>query len=94
MSPMSWRLPRARNPSRSVTSRDSTVTRPARNDGTSGPAIRGDDDLASEVVERSGGVGADHAEPAGDQDHRTTSNTLLITDSFRGFFKRRRDRTT
>ena len=35
MSLTSWRSPRARNASRSVTSRDSTVTRPSRNDGTS-----------------------------------------------------------
>ena len=35
MSLMSWRPARARKASRSVTSRDSTVTRPARNDGTS-----------------------------------------------------------
>ncbi|HYU03313.1 MAG TPA: hypothetical protein VEL02_05660 [Jatrophihabitantaceae bacterium] len=38
-----------------------------------GPAVRGDDDLVSEVDERAGGVGADHAQPAGDEDHRTTS---------------------
>ena len=35
MSLMSWRSARARKASRSVTSRDSTVTWPARNDGTS-----------------------------------------------------------
>jgi hypothetical protein len=38
-----------------------------------GPAVRGDDDLVSEVDERAGSVGADHAQPAGDEDHRTTS---------------------
>src|SRR4029453_15241544 len=38
-----------------------------------GPAVRGDDDLVSEVDERAGGVGADHAQPSGDEDHRTTS---------------------
>jgi hypothetical protein len=38
-----------------------------------GPVVGGDDDLMSEVGERAGGVGADHAEPAGDEDHRTTS---------------------
>ena len=38
-----------------------------------GPAVRGDDDLVSEVNERAGGVGADHAQPAGDEDHRATS---------------------
>ncbi len=38
-----------------------------------GPAVRGDDDVVSEVDERAGGVGADHAQPAGDEDHRTTS---------------------
>jgi hypothetical protein len=38
-----------------------------------GPAVRGDDDLLSEVDERAGGVGADHAQPSGDEDHRTTS---------------------
>jgi hypothetical protein len=38
-----------------------------------GPAVRGDDDLLSEVDERAGGVGADHAQPAGDEDHRITS---------------------
>jgi hypothetical protein len=38
-----------------------------------GPAVPGDDDLVSEVDERAGGVGADHAQPAGDEDHRTTS---------------------
>jgi hypothetical protein len=38
-----------------------------------GPAVGGDDDLVSEVDQRAGGVGADHAQPAGDEDHRTTS---------------------
>jgi len=38
-----------------------------------GPAVRGDDDLLSEVEQRAGGVCADHAQPAGDEDHRTTS---------------------
>jgi hypothetical protein len=38
-----------------------------------GPAVRGDDDLVSEVAERAGGVGAGHAQPSGDEDHRTTS---------------------
>jgi hypothetical protein len=38
-----------------------------------GPAVRGDDNLLSEVDERAGGLGADHAQPAGDEDHRTTS---------------------
>jgi hypothetical protein len=38
-----------------------------------GPAVRGDDDLVSEVGERAGGVGSDHAEPAGNEDHRITS---------------------
>jgi hypothetical protein len=38
-----------------------------------GPAVRGDDDLVSEVDERAGSVGADHAEPASDEDHRMTS---------------------
>jgi hypothetical protein len=38
------------------------------------PAVRGDDHLVSEVDERAGGVGADHAQPAGDEDHRTTSS--------------------
>ena len=38
-----------------------------------GPVMRGDDDLVSAVDERAGGVGADHAQPAGDEDHRTTS---------------------
>ncbi len=38
-----------------------------------GPAVRGDYDLVSEVDERAGGVRADHAQPAGDEDHRTTS---------------------
>ena len=38
-----------------------------------GPAVGGDDDLLSEVEERAGGVGADHAQSAGDEDHRTTS---------------------
>jgi hypothetical protein len=38
-----------------------------------GAAVRGDDDLVSEVDERAGGVGADHAQPSGDEDHRTTS---------------------
>jgi hypothetical protein len=37
------------------------------------PAVRGDDDLVSQVDERTGGVGADHAQPSGDQDHRSTS---------------------
>jgi hypothetical protein len=37
------------------------------------PAVRGDDDLVSEVNEGAGGVGADHAQPSGDEDHRTTS---------------------
>ena len=38
-----------------------------------GPSAGGDDDLVSEIGERAGGVGADHAEAAGDEDHRTTS---------------------
>jgi hypothetical protein len=38
-----------------------------------GAAVGGDDDLMSELEERACGVGADHAEPAGDEDHRTTS---------------------
>ena len=38
-----------------------------------GPAMGGDDDLAAEIDERAGGVGADHAQPSGDEDHRTTS---------------------
>jgi hypothetical protein len=33
----------------------------------------GEDDLVSEVNERAGGVGADHAQLSGDEDHRTTS---------------------
>jgi hypothetical protein len=33
----------------------------------------GDHDLVSEVDKRTGGVGADHAQPAGDEDHRITS---------------------
>jgi len=37
-----------------------------------GPAVRGDDHV-SEVDERAGGVGADHAQTFGDQDHRATS---------------------
>jgi hypothetical protein len=32
--------------------------------------VGGDDDVVAEVDERAGGVGADHAEPAGDKDHR------------------------
>ena len=36
-----------------------------------GPAVRGDDDVVSEVDERAGGVGADHAQPTGDEDHQT-----------------------
>jgi hypothetical protein len=38
-----------------------------------GPAVGGDDDFLPEVDERAGGVGADHAQPSGDEDHRTTS---------------------
>ena len=38
-----------------------------------GPSAPGDDDVVSEVDERAGGVGADHAEAAGNEDHRTTS---------------------
>ena len=38
-----------------------------------GPVVRGYDDLVSEVDERPGGVRADHAQPSGDEDHRTTS---------------------
>jgi hypothetical protein len=38
-----------------------------------GPAVRGGDDLVPEVDERPGGVRADHAQPSGDEDHRTTS---------------------
>ena len=38
-----------------------------------GAAVRGDHDVAPEVDERTGGVRADHAQPAGDQDHRITS---------------------
>jgi hypothetical protein len=37
-----------------------------------GPAVGGDADLPSEVEDRAGGVRADHAQPAGDEDHRTT----------------------
>jgi len=32
-----------------------------------GPAVRGDDDLVSEVDQRAGGVRADHAQPSGDE---------------------------
>jgi len=38
-----------------------------------GPAVRGDDDLVSQIDERAGAVGADHAQATGDEDHRTTS---------------------
>ncbi len=38
-----------------------------------GLAVRGDDDLVPAVDEREGGVGADHAQPAGDEDQRSTS---------------------
>jgi hypothetical protein len=38
-----------------------------------GAAVGGDDDLFSFLDQRAGGVGADHAEPAGDEDHRSTS---------------------
>jgi hypothetical protein len=38
-----------------------------------GPVVRGDHDLVAELGERAGGVGADHAQPSGDEDHRTTS---------------------
>ena len=38
-----------------------------------GLAVGGDHDLVSEVDERAGGVGADHAQPSGDEDHRITS---------------------
>ena len=38
-----------------------------------GATVRGDDDLVAEVGERAGGVGADHAQASGDEDHRTTS---------------------
>jgi hypothetical protein len=38
-----------------------------------GPAVRGDENLLSLVDERAGGVGADHAQPSGDEDHRSTS---------------------
>jgi hypothetical protein len=41
--------------------------------------VRGDDDLVSEVGERAGGVRADHPEPSGDQDHRTTSVCVTVT---------------
>jgi hypothetical protein len=35
--------------------------------------VRGDHDLASEIHQRTGGVGANHAQPSGDEDHRITS---------------------
>jgi len=38
-----------------------------------GPAVRGDDDAVSEGAGGVGGVGADHAQASGDEDHRTTS---------------------
>jgi hypothetical protein len=34
-----------------------------------GSAVTGDDHLTAEVGERAGGVGTDHAEPTGNQDH-------------------------
>ena len=43
-----------------------------------GPAVRGDDDLVSEVDERAGGVGTDHAQPAGSSSRcGGGSNTFL-----------------
>ena len=41
--------------------------------GDLGAAVGGDDDLLAVVDEGAGGVGADHAEASGDEDHRTTS---------------------
>jgi hypothetical protein len=43
------------------------------------------DHVVAEVEERAGGVGADHAEPAGDEDHRARLGTL-----FRGFLNESR----
>ena len=37
-----------------------------------GPAVPGDDDLLAQVGERERRMGADRAEPAGDEDHRVT----------------------
>jgi hypothetical protein len=73
MSLMSWRLPRARKASRSVNVEgfDGDPAGEERRDR--GPAARGDDDLVTELDERAGGVRTDHAQPAGDEDHRITS---------------------
>jgi hypothetical protein len=40
---------------------------------TPSPAADVRDNLVSQIDERAGGVGADHAQPTGDEHHRTTS---------------------
>jgi hypothetical protein len=41
--------------------------------GQVGVAVLGDDDALAEIEQGLRGVGADHPEPAGDEDHRSTS---------------------
>src|SRR5207247_10954082 len=52
-----------------------------------GPGVGGDDDLVPEAGERVGGMGADHAQPAGDEDHRTTSWWSWVTPGWMAWGK-------
>ena len=67
MSLMSWRPARAREgvPVGDVEGFHGDPAGEERRDP--GPAVRGDDDLVPEVDEGAGGVGADHAQAAGDE---------------------------